>query len=215
MKTITIKNIVPCIAAAFAVCILNYSLTFLGVKVLHLPLFLDTLFTCTIAFAIPPLPGIFIAVLSHGIASGVQYIVFSSWGSLAFILCTTAEVLLIYGFRGKLTHPANSANRGEPYSTISTASSLLLLYLLTCITISLIGGVIDWAGTVILGTGDHEALSYTFFKIGLLRNKLPLLAANIFSRIPVNIVDRFITIFGGYGLGQLLRRVLEKKKEGR
>ena len=38
---------------------------------------------------------------------------------------------------------------------------------------------------------------------------LPVLAVNIFSRIPVNIADRFIVIFGGYfisrGLVKLTR----------
>ncbi|MDR1900104.1 MAG: hypothetical protein LBQ55_08860 [Treponema sp.] len=43
--------------------------------------------------------------------------------------------------------------------------------------------------------------------MGLLRNRLPLLAAAVLSRIPVNIIDRFITIFGGYGLGLLLRKI--------
>jgi hypothetical protein len=226
-----VKNVTLCILAAFAVCLLNYSLNFLAVKTLRLPLFLDTLFTCSIAFALSPLPGIFISILSFFIASTIHYILFGVLGNFAFVFCIIAEILLIYGFRRRLSrqrtslsralladgdpadyHPADREGQREPYSLISTASSLLLLYLLTCITISLVGGIIDWAGTVVLGTGDHETLSYTFFKIGLLRNRLPLLAANILSRIPVNIVDRFITIFGGYGLGLLLRRILEKKK---
>jgi hypothetical protein len=86
-------------------------------------------------------------------------------------------------------------------------SALLLLYLLTCMTISLIGGTVDWTIAVTLGPVDNVASAYTFFKMGLLRNRLPLLAAAILSRIPVNIIDRFITIFGGYGLGLLLRKI--------
>jgi hypothetical protein len=206
-----IKNVALCILAAFAVYKLNYSLNYLAVRVLHLPLFLDTLFNCVIAFAVPPLPGIFIAIASFLIANGIYYASSGVWGGFAFVLCTIQEVLLIYSFRQRLSFRENSDAQSEPYSLISTVSSLLLLYLVTCIAISLIGGIIDWFGAEILNMGgDHEELPYTFFKIGLRRNKLPPLAANILSRIPVNIVDRFITIFGGYGLGLLLRRVLEK-----
>jgi hypothetical protein len=44
------------------------------------------------------------------------------------------------------------------------------------------------------------------FKLGLIRNNMPVLAAAILSRIPINIVDRFIGIFCGYGISLLYRR---------
>jgi hypothetical protein len=59
---------------------------------------------------------------------------------------------------------------------------------------------------VLLGIPDYALHPHTFFKLGLMRNRLPLLAVDILSRIPVNIVDRFITAFGGYGLGLLFHR---------
>ena len=48
------------------------------------------------------------------------------------------------------------------------------------------------------------------FKLGLLRNNAPLLAASVFSRIPINIVDRFFVIFGGYGVSLVYRKILGK-----
>jgi len=33
-----------------------------------------------------------------------------------------------------------------------------------------------------------------------------VLAAAVLSRIPINIVDRFIAIFGGYGISLVLRK---------
>jgi hypothetical protein len=56
-------------------------------------------------------------------------------------------------------------------------------------------------------------MSYSFedtFELGLLRNNVPVLAAAILSRIPINIVDRFFAIFGGYGLSLLFRRLITK-----
>ncbi|MDR1420741.1 MAG: hypothetical protein LBI86_10235, partial [Treponema sp.] len=47
-----------------------------------------------------------------------------------------------------------------------------------------------------------------YFKLGLLRNGLPLLASEILARIPVNIVDRPVSVFGAYGIAFLLRRLV-------
>jgi hypothetical protein len=45
------------------------------------------------------------------------------------------------------------------------------------------------------------------FKLGLIRNNVPLLAAAMLSRIPINIVDRFIAVFSGYGISLLYRKL--------
>jgi hypothetical protein len=45
-----------------------------------------------------------------------------------------------------------------------------------------------------------------------LRNNMPLLATAVLSRIPINIVDRFIAIFGGYGVSLLFRKWIKDKK---
>ena len=46
------------------------------------------------------------------------------------------------------------------------------------------------------------------FAAGLITNNLPVLAVNILSRIQVNIVDRFIVIFGGYFISRGLVRLI-------
>jgi hypothetical protein len=202
-----VKNAALCAAAAFAVYLLNQSFSFLAVTVLGLPLFLDTLFTCALAFTVGPLPGISVTLMSYCIAGTVRYFRFGDRGTYLYALCAVAEVLLIYGFRRGRARRKNAGSPAGGDSLLSTMSALLLLYLLTCMTISLIGGMVDWTIAVTLGPVDNVASAYTFFKMGLLRNRLPLLAAAVLSRIPVNIIDRFITIFGGYGLGLLLRKI--------
>jgi hypothetical protein len=202
-----VKNAALCVTAAFAVYSLNSSFSFLAVTVLGLPLFLDTLFTCALAFTAGPLPGISITLMSYCITGTVRYFQFGDRGTYLYALCAVAEVLLIYGFRRRHTRRENAGSPGEGDSLLSTMSALLLLYLLTCMVMSLIGGMVDWTIAVTLGPVDNVASAYTFFKMGLLRNRLPLLAAAVLSRIPVNIIDRFITILGGYGLGLLLRKI--------
>jgi hypothetical protein len=202
----TVKTAALCVLAAVVVYLLNYWFSFLTVKALGLPLFLDTLFTCALAFTVGPLPGIAVTVISYGITGTVRYFQFGDRGTYLYALCSVAEVLLIYGFRRGHSRQEKAGAPGEGDSLLSTVSALLLLYLLTCMIVSLIGGIVDWAITVTLGPVDNVASAYTFFKMGLLRNRLPLLAAAVLSRIPVNIIDRFITIFGGYALGLLLRK---------
>jgi hypothetical protein len=41
-----------------------------------------------------------------------------------------------------------------------------------------------------------------------LRNNVPVLASAILSRIPINIVDRFIAVFGGYGISLVFRKMV-------
>jgi hypothetical protein len=47
-----------------------------------------------------------------------------------------------------------------------------------------------------------------FFCAGLLRNNVPFLPTAILSRIPINIADRFIVIFDGYGISLFFRKWL-------
>ncbi|GHV74415.1 hypothetical protein AGMMS49940_17170 [Spirochaetia bacterium] len=202
----TVKIVAACVLAAAANCLLAY----LAGDILHLPLFLDTLFTCAVAFAAGTLPGTFTAILSGAINLIVHYHPGILWDGL-FILCSIAEVLLIGGFRRiqsrRIEPPSRRhGEQGEPYSLVSTGAALFLLYIAMCMVVSILGGIIDFTITIPLETPDHALYPHTFFKLGLLRNQLPLLAADILSRIPVNIVDRFITAFGGYGLGVLLQR---------
>ncbi|MDR1908843.1 MAG: hypothetical protein LBQ35_02885, partial [Spirochaetaceae bacterium] len=169
-----VKNAAFCVLAAFTVYSLNASFSFLAVTVLGLPLFLDTLFTCALAFTVGPLPGISITVMSYCITGTVRYFRFGDRGTYLYALCAVAEVLLIYGFRRRRARREKAGVPDEGDSLLSTVSALLLLYLLTCMIVSLIGGMVDWTIAVTLGPVDNVASAYTFFKMGLLRNRLPL-----------------------------------------
>jgi hypothetical protein len=76
--------------------------------------------------------------------------------------------------------------------------------------ISVLGGVINYVTQVFMGIHTYYYSVEDIFKPGLIMNNVPPLAVNILSRIPVNIVDRFIVIFGGYfislGLAKIIRQ---------
>ncbi len=84
----------------------------------------------------------------------------------------------------------------------------MLIVAFDCIVVSVTGGIIDFFFT--LFSAPKAFYPEDSFKLGLLRNNVPLLASTILSRIPINIVDRFFIIFGGYGVSLLYRKILNE-----
>jgi hypothetical protein len=200
-----IKLFVLCALAVGA----NYLFNTLSVFILKLPLFLDTVFTCAVAFAAGLVPGIAVATLSTVVIS------FRDNSTLLFVLCSIAEVLLICLMKPDKSCGDSSGGpktgRGYtlPATFISTFAALLLLYIAACVTVSVLGGIIDFILYEVL---LENKLSYSpedTFKMGFLRSGPPALITNILSRIPINIVDRFVTIFGGFSLSLAIKRSIK------
>jgi len=168
---------------------------FLGV-----PLFLDTVFTAAVAFAAGPIPGIIVAVLGWLVPCLL-------WGFNFFVICSIAEVLLICALKPAAANIPDFASKEKiiAYYT-GLAAKLMLLYILCAITISILGGVIDYLSPLFLEIDLFYFNVEDTFKLGLIMNNLPVLAVNILSRIPVNLVDRFIVIFGGYFISLAVSR---------
>jgi hypothetical protein len=197
-----IKLFILCALAVGA----NYLFNTLSVFIFKLPLFLDTVFTCAVTFAAGPVPGIVVAMFSTIAAF------FRDDSTMLFVLCSIAEVLLICLMKpGKSRRdvsggPETGRGRALPEAFISTFAALLLLYIAACIVVSVLGGIIDFILYEVL---LENKLSYSpedTFKMGFLRNGPPTLVTNILSRIPINIVDRFVTIFGGFSLSLAIKR---------
>jgi len=53
------------------------------------------------------------------------------------------------------------------------------------------------------------------FKEWLLQGPVPALVMNILSRLPVNLIDRFIIIFGGYFISRAIMKLLNYKSKSR
>jgi hypothetical protein len=98
-------------------------------------------------------------------------------------------------------------------SFISTFAVLLLLYIAACITISVLGGIFDFILYDVLPNSKLHYSPEDTFKMGLLRSGPPILVTNILARIPINIVDRFVVIFGGFSISLLLRGVFSDKRQ--
>jgi hypothetical protein len=206
----------------------NYYLNVIVIA-LKLPLFLNTVFTCALTFAAGFIPGLIAVVLT---TVDVALREGSAW---LFSVCILGEVLLICFLK-----PRDNPGRGQPAGTgrvmrarpflsgiaaapfISTFTALLFLYVASCITVSVLGGLIDFILYDVLAEDKLYYSPEDTFKIGFLHGGPPIVLTNILSRIPINIVDRFITIFGGFSLSLLAKKVelairhkIEKKKKQR
>jgi len=180
----------------------NFLLNNLCVYYMKFPLFLDTVFNVAVTFAVGLIPGLITALLS--------YVALNSWeiGFYPFILCSIVEVLLVcllMPVTQKVKHAEQTAlPTTKVFSYISVFARLMVLYIVCSLTISVLGGVIDYFHYTVLSNSKLSFSAEDAFKIGLLRSGIPVLAIDILSRIPVNIVDRFIVIFGGYFVSRLI-----------
>jgi len=201
----TIKIAVLCVLAV----LMNLLLSSFVMNFLRFPLFLDTVFTAAIAFAFGLIPGIITAFftwfLPCAFYSGFNFYVLCSFAEV-FLICTIkSSAVNIPDFSQREWTAASKEKIAASYTAL--ISKLFLLYVLCAITISVLGGVVDYVTHLFLER--HYFSVDDIFKHGLFMNNLPVLAVNILSRIPVNIVDRFIVIFGGYFVSRGLVKFLK------
>jgi hypothetical protein len=169
---------------------------------LMFPLFLDTVFTAAITFTAGLIPGISVAVLSV-LIPGIYYKSVNF-----FVLCSITEVLLICAFKPPAPVIPDFAPKEKVIASYAgVAAKLMLLYIFCAIAISVLGGVIDYVSQLFLNRQPYHYSPEDTFKLGLIMNNLPVLAVSILSRIPINIVDRFIVIFGGYFISRGLAKL--------
>jgi len=202
------KIIVLCAVSAVG----NAALSHIVTNMARLPLYQDTVFTAAMCFSAGLLVGLLTGALSLVCLFLVSVFILGLSASSAmicyvFYICVVVEALLVCFFHGKMRKREEVfLQQPSLQSFIDLVPLLLGLVALDCIAVSVIGGIIDFVIT------SFSVPRYLFpedtFKLGLLRNNVPLLASAILSRIPINIVDRFIVVFGGYGISLLFRKWL-------
>ena len=57
----------------------------------------------------------------------------------------------------------------------------------------------------VLGAERPPYVGLNAIRMAFLHNEVPVLLANIFSRIQINMIDRFAVIFGGYLVSLAIR----------
>ena len=193
-----IKITVLCVIAA----ILNHVIYPLLVPGLKLPLFADTFFTAAVTFSAGLIPGLATALLTWIIGFTVKDDIITP-----FILCSIAEVFIIFFLRPAEVN-TQTLNEGRKHAVfVSILARLMMLYITICIVISILGGLIDYIFYSVLQNTKPDFSAEDAFKGWLIQGPFPVLAMNILSRLPVNLIDRFIVILFGYFISRALVKI--------
>jgi len=198
-----------CLVSALCNVLLNYFVFHVG----HIPLYLDTVFTVALCFSAGLLPGLLNAALVLPLCHSLMHTYIlptepqAGLARYLFTLCVVCEVLTVCFYHRSMKKQETAFFEKPTFdSFIGVAAKLLVLAVLDCIVVSITGGIIDFIITK--NSAPHPIFPEDTFKLGLLRNNVPMLTTAILSRIPINIVDRFIAIFGGYGISIVYRKIL-------
>ena len=170
--------------------ILNLATTLLFYDGLHIPLFLDTIFTVAIVFYLGLVPGLIVGISFNFIDTLFNYLVrgISSPSNVLFSICGAAIVLITWGF---------ARNKEEFKLSIPiTLLYLLLISLLSSSASIFIGGTIDFIRFTYLDIPDSMA-PIKQFTDSFVSQKFHLYAACILGQIPISMTDRLISTFAG------------------
>ncbi|GHV88401.1 hypothetical protein AGMMS50267_07680 [Spirochaetia bacterium] len=190
--TVILKKLLLCFCAAGA----NYLLAGL-LGHFKVPLFMDTLFTLTVTFIAGPLYGCLTAALT---VLAFQLLNDEYLLSALYFFCSGSGVILA-AFFSRSHHLAENEKPGS----FNILTMLLILSLEMCLVISITGGLIARFILLLDPVSGTFLVPHNYYFLGLLLNHVPLPVAEIVSRIPVNIPDRLLSVYGGYGIAVLLK----------
>jgi hypothetical protein len=183
--------------------LLNFGTMLLFQNVLRFPLFMDTMFTVVFTF-LGGLPyGIAVAVLTHLVtnpllSSDLPLYLYTFCNVLVAVI--TAVFMRLFPLECSVASPA----RRRIFERIAI---LFFLSLALCVAVSLLGGIIGTIVETFFTPRDSYGAETFIFRRMLERDGLPLFAVEVLCRIPVNIIDRFVSVFGGYGFAVALMAI--------
>ena len=222
-----ISSFIFCITGAF----LNMIVFRIFISMMGLPLYLDTIFTIAVTFLCGPLWG----VLTGALTNIISVTVFG-WEWYLFALCNIVTALITWlfirlfscelnlrinaaadsntpaalaghsVFTAKLLHQTSSRRLSAIMDRLIV---LTLLSFALCLVMSILGGCIS----VFIGFFKADAVNPAAVPTMFNRN-VPILLNEMFSRIPINIIDRLISAFTAFGVALVVFQIAKKNERG-
>ena len=189
MSTNRIPRFFTLFFLSIAFGIADYYVCDLVVYVLKFPIFCDMIFCLAMSFFAGPLWGIFVVISNHlfDMLVSHSFVIEQMYMMSAFFGCLIAWFYKKYCMR-------------EEETAFVVFARLLLLVLIMCVAMSVTGGIISRIVAALHDDGSEYTYQIEFLKLSFGgKLKYPLLDA-ILLRLPINLVDRFITVFAGWGV---------------
>ena len=211
-------------AVMFGLCLagvlLNMGFYRLVVDIAGLHLYVDTVFTIAITLSCGLWWGMLCGALTNLIGHSITM---WGWEGYLFTLCSIATALVTWLFMRLFPRDldltaerrAHSAaltgkrfNSRRLSAAIEKTIALILLSFALCLAMSILGGLIASFIQLIHPSYEKNPLHLSVFP--MFGNNLPPVFMEILSRIPINIVDRLVSVFIGFGAAVLIKMGNEK-----
>ena len=180
------------IAASIAFAVAgNLICSFLFPLTLHVPIFMDSVFTVAVTLFAGVGPGVVTGILYNAIWPLVTG---EDARQMFFALCSVATALITHGI---MKNPRDS----------SKLIKLLPLSLSLCAANCFIGGVIS---TFAFRGVDHFPSDYIMES--LIMQDIPMAGAAIHARIPLNLIDKALAAILGYGVFAFANAKFKRKE---
>ncbi len=196
------KSLRTTIFLVIAAIILNSVFSFAN-AILHIPLFLDTIFTVAITFYCGLIPGIIVAIIFNPLMTLVWCIINNTDFYIYDCLYAICGILIV------VVTWALSRNKNEFYFNRTVTILYLLIISFTssfasCVSATILDTFIRPFFERTLGLSMIDNLSVSFQKLNF-----SVFLSYFLPRIPITVLDRIICTFSGFGIYRLLVR--EKK----
>ena len=202
------NNLMPSFLRTGLLCLLALMLNFLTVFIfydaMHLPLFLDTIFTVAVTFYLGLLPGLFVSLAYNFLNPLIWYFLGGVLDPFIFLysICGILIVFSTWIF---------ARNKDEFKISFSiTMLYLLLIAMLSSFLTVISSGIIDYFHMRYVNIPDMMSPIKKFTE-SFLHQRFPLLAACILGQIPVSFTDRMVTTFAGFGVYKLCEKFLGRR----
>jgi hypothetical protein len=176
-------------------------------------LFLDTIMTVSFTLLFGPLWGVITGALTNIIS---ESIFFRGWEAYMFLLCNVATALITWFFICMFPRELNFNHAASIHVSHSRRLGIVMdrlivlamLAFVLCLAMSILGGLISAFIGYLHSSSEIGSNPASIVLIRTLFNgDIPAPLAEILVRIPINIIDRLITAFAGYGIALAVFRL--------